>query len=183
MSENEVWKDIKGYEGLYQVSNLGRVKHLKKNKIKEIYHSKHGYCRVGLSKNGKMKNKLVHRLVAEQFIDNEMDKPQVNHIDGDKSNNRVENLEWVTASENQIHSYSKGLNKGSEKQKEAVRINGLKNSIKVLQLNKENKILKEWKSLSEIERVLKIPAGNISHCCKGRRKTAGGFMWRYKNEL
>ena len=53
----------------------------------------------------------------------------------------------------------------------------------MLQLNKENKILKEWKSLSEIERVLKIPAGNISHCCKGRRKTAGGFMWRYKNEL
>ena len=93
----EVWKDVVGYEGLYMVSNLGRVKSLRGNKeriLKGYYHR--GYRRVDLYKNGVMKHWRIHRLVAQAFIDNPNNYPVVNHRDEDKSNNRVDNLEWCT---------------------------------------------------------------------------------------
>lgn len=116
----EIWKDIKGYEGLYQVSNFGRLRSLKKHNISKKKHKKNckilkigehrqGYKTIMLSKDGKQKGYLVHRLVAEAFIRNEKSKPEVNHIDADKANNCVSNLEWVTAKENSIHATRLGI--------------------------------------------------------------------------
>ena len=100
----EIWKDVKGYEGLYQVSSLGKIKSLyNKQNMKPYIHN--GYSRITLHKNGQCKMNMVHRLVAQAFIDNPLNKPCVNHIDFNRSNNNVENLEWCTYSENQNHSF------------------------------------------------------------------------------
>lgn len=107
----EMWKDIEGYEGLYQVSNQGRVRIIKERKLSI---DKNGYNTVMLVNNGQRKLCKVHRLVAKAFIDNSEFKTQVNHIDGDKSNNKSDNLEWVTPSENTLHSYKMGLAKSSK---------------------------------------------------------------------
>jgi len=114
--KNEVWRDIPEYEGLYQVSNLGRVKnlnnfHTKEEKIlKPMLHPK-GYLRIALFKNRKPKFIFVHRLVATCFINNPENKNYINHIDCNKQNNMVENLEWVTTQENQTHAMDNGLYK------------------------------------------------------------------------
>lgn len=118
---NEVWKDVAGYEGLYQVSNLGRVKNLKRKvpyakgmrtipeRILQNHTNKYGYVYVRLYKDAKGKNIKLHRIVAQAFIENPENKRCVNHIDGNKENNRVENLEWVTHSENMQHASDNGL--------------------------------------------------------------------------
>lgn len=121
----EIWKDVKGYEGVYQVSNLGNVKSLDrevnsryggKRKVEGVLlkflPDKDNYSRVNLKKNQKGKTILVHRLVAAAFIDNKENKPQVNHINGIKNDNNVENIEWVTLSENRRHAYDTGLQNG-----------------------------------------------------------------------
>jgi len=121
----ETWKDIAGYEGLYQISNTGRVKSMAKtvrckngatNSYRERVMAKSkkpsGEVKITLSKGGKSKTLLVHRLVAIHFIPNPMNKPEVNHIDGVRDNNVVSNLEWVTSSENQQHAYRIGLQEG-----------------------------------------------------------------------
>jgi hypothetical protein len=123
----EVWKDIEGYEGLYQVSNLGRVKSLQRSvyhpikKIQKIPEKilisdiRRGYHTVSFCKNGTKKSFLVHRLVAKNFVEKIIEKKEVNHIDGNKQNNNWSNLEWVTSSENQIHAVKNNLQKsGSE---------------------------------------------------------------------
>lgn len=120
----EVWKDVVGYEGLYQVSNFGNIKsldrivkkpngvsYLRKGKICTQSKSNLGYMTVGFTVNNKKVNKYVHRLVAEAFITNMNNYPQVNHIDCDKTNNRMYNLEWCTNSQNHIHASKNGLNK------------------------------------------------------------------------
>jgi hypothetical protein len=119
----EIWKDIEGYEGVYQVSNLGRVKSLKygiKSRIKILSGaiSSNGYFYVALYKNKKIVKISIHRLVAITFINNPEQKEQVNHIDGNKTNNFYNNLEWATRSENMKHAFKTGLNKSSDLQKQ-----------------------------------------------------------------
>lgn len=107
----EIWKDVNGYEGLYKVSNQGNILIVKKKRNQNLLKAKNGYLLVDLYKNGLKKRISSHRLVALHFLTNTENKPQVNHINGIKEDNRVENLEWVTASENQIHSINNGLKK------------------------------------------------------------------------
>jgi len=125
---NEIWKDINKYNGNYQISNFGRVKSLQRTIIDSMgrkfnYYEKilflsinqFGYCRVRFSKNSKQVSKLVHRLVAEHFISNPYNYPVVNHKDGNKLNNNIENLEWTTHSLNQKHAYEKGFNPSTKR--------------------------------------------------------------------
>ena len=116
----ELWKDIEGYEGLYQVSNLGRIRstehidrlgRLKPSTIRKVHDNGRGYLKVLLKENSKQKNFLVHRLVAIAFLEKPQNKDYINHKDGNKQNNRVDNLEWCNRSENMKHSYSLGLSK------------------------------------------------------------------------
>jgi len=103
----EIWKDIKDYEGLYQVSNFGRVKSIYRIRIQHI--NEFGYYRIVLSKNSKLKTFSTHRLIAEVFLENPNNLPEINHKDGNKQNNCVSNLEWCTSSYNQIHAFKTGL--------------------------------------------------------------------------
>lgn len=114
---NEVWKDVVNYEGYYKISNMGRVKSLlgRNERLMKTHISRNGYVKLDLSKIGQTKKVYVHRLVAQAFIDNPDDKPVVNHINSDKQDNRLSNLEWVTQKENILHAIALGLIKKNNK--------------------------------------------------------------------
>lgn len=176
LEEKEIWKDIEGYENLYQVSNLGRVKSLgngksRKEKILKPRKQSNGYLTVILCKEGEGKNYLVHRLVAQAFIPNPLNLPQVNHTTEDKTMNAVECLEWCTAEYN--NSYATRNVRISK-----ANING-KLSKKVRQYSLEGEFIKEFPSASEIQRQLGFANNNISSCCLGKRKTSNGYIWKY----
>lgn len=168
MNTEEIWKDIKDYEGLYQVSSKGRVKsfHKGQEKIIKSYSSEDKYILVHLYKNHKMKMFLVHRLVAIAFIPNTENLPEVNHRDEDKSNNCVENLEWCDRRYN--INYGERNKKVSESQ-----------SKKIDQYTKTGDFVRTWNSIIEVERTLGIAHQHISKCCRGRLKSAGNFVWKY----
>ena len=164
---DEIWLDIEGYEGLYQISNKGRVKSLYNGseRILKSYDNGHGYLIVALTKESSLKFIMIHRLVAQAFIPNPENKPQVNHKDENKKNNCVDNLEWATAKENS--------NYGTRNERL---------SRKILQYSKSGEFIREWKGSREVERVLDINNSHIIECCKGRYKSAGGFVWKYKEK-
>lgn len=160
----EIWKDIKDYEGHYQVSNLSRVKSIKFGKeIIMKQNIKRGYYYVGLLKNGKQKNYLVHRLVAEAFLDNPNNYPCVNHKDEDKLNNNVDNLEWCTASYN--NTYGTRLQKVSEKMRNRKEWS---KPIDVYDLNMN--FIETLPSIEECGRKYNVLPTNIKHCCDGGYK-------------
>lgn len=191
--ENEVWKDIKGYEGLYQVSNLGNIrslnaminckgargidKHIRYGRVLSKAIGTTGYYIIVLSKNSKTKQARIHRLVAEAFIDNPNNYPCVNHIDGNKLNNNVDNLEWCSHSHNNKEAYRLGLKKSTWKGK----INKENpNSKPIMQFDLEDNFIRNWESAEQVKRELGYCAENIRSCCNGRRKKANGYKWKFK---
>lgn len=194
----EAWVDIKNYEGLYQISSLGEVKSLKRNTTHERILipriDRNGYLYVILCKNGITKTKKIHRLVAENFIENPENKYSVNHKDGNKLNNCVDNLEWATMKEQARHAVDNGLWVWTETSKEKLRntmikkgLNNITNHkknhpcgmVKVVQKNDDGDILKIWNSISDASRELSIPVSHIVRVCKGRRKHSRGYIWEY----
>lgn len=182
---NEIWKDIAGDEGLYQVSNMGRVKSLQSTKMHDRVKilspvcADGRYLRVSLYKDKKSKYFQVHRLVASAFLENPKDKTQVNHINGDKTNNCVDNLEWCTPSENNQHAYKIGINKGS---KPWLGKSGFQNasSISVQQIDLlTGKVLATYGSIEEAARETGCLATKIGKCCKGLFSQTHGYAWRY----
>lgn len=180
MNFMEIWKDIKWYKGLYQISNMGRVKSLERNvvrgrgglykieeKILKSDKNRDGYLFVHLCKNGKRKHHLIHRLVAQAFIPNPHNLQQVNHRDENKTNNRVENLEWCDAKYN--------MNYGTSIER-IIKYN----SIPILQFTLDGKFIRKWNSAKEVQKELGFNNSNIGNCCKGKNyKSVGGYVWMY----
>ena len=174
----EIWKDIKDYEGFYQVSNLGRIKSLerivmgrwKPIKIKEkilVAVNKKRYLRVHLSKNNKKKLYSIHRLVAEAFIPNPNNYNEINHKDENILNNCVDNLEWCSRSYN--------INYGTRTQKTIDKV-----CKAILQYDMQGNFIKELKTMNDAVRYYNN--AHICSVCKGNRKNASGYIWRYKDK-
>ena len=173
----EIWKDIKGYEGLYQISNEGRVRSLDKwmphrfgkqfikGIIKKQKINKYGYFTVNLKKDDVLKTYNVHRLVAQTFIPNPDNLPQVNHKDECKTNNRLENLEWCTSKYNV--NYGTGIKRMAKSRSKAVVL-----------CNSEDKPLVVFNTIKSVK-ILGYHPGTIIRCCQGKYKQAYGFVWHY----
>ena len=178
--QKEIFLDIPEYEGYYQASNLGNIKRLaggliKNDRIMKPINNGFGYFSVPLCKNGVKKRFYIHRLVALSFFGVAKDGMEVNHIDGDKSNNKIINLEWASRSENQKHRYDKlghsGANKGKTGDKNW-------NSKSVYMFDKNGIFLKFFAGASEAHRQTGIHQSTIRDVIKGKGKTAGGFIWK-----
>lgn len=179
---NEIWKDVEGYEGLYQVSNYGNVRCTNWNhtgttrQLTPFYQQ--GYKRIGFRRNFKLKNHMVHRLVASAFIPNPQRKPVVNHIDGNKSNNHVSNLEWATFSENTRHAIAHNLRPViCEQNREKGEDNC--HCKRIQQLTITGEPVAEWKSALTASLATGAKVMSIQRCCRGERKTHHGYQWRY----
>lgn len=191
--DKEIWKDIKGYEGFYQISSFGNARSLTRtvdhNWMRSIElegqalsptTTEFGYLILGLSKKGKMRTIFVHRLVAMNFISNPDKKRSVNHKDGDKTNNNVDNLEWVTHSENMKHAYANGIRKAPYQGKKGK--SHCRSKI-VIQFSKEGKELNRFYGTLEAGRKTGVSAKSISAVALGKNKTAGGYKWIYEEDL
>ena len=175
-----MWRDVTGYEGLYQVNEQGEVKSVARMKPNNSGHQlvnerllaqvpdKDGYLRVCLSKDGKHAPALVSRLVAREFIPNPDELPVVNHKDENKQNNNSDNLEWCTVRYNTC--YGTGLERTA-----------MKNGRPVVQI-KNDEVVGEYYSTGNASTRTGIPQGNIYKVCVGERKSAGGYQWRFKND-
>ena len=185
----EKWLDIENYKGYYQVSSDGRVKSLKRTRIgisnipvavneRVLIPKEDNYKRVVLSKNKNKKTFSIHRLVAKAFIFNPKNKPQVNHKDGDKLNNNISNLEWVTASENHIHAHKIGLKKPNITGLLKFN-NGHSTGKKVKQLDINGNIIAVFESGHNASKITKIAQSSIWKSCEESHRTAGGYKWRF----
>ena len=183
----EEWRDFEGYEGYYQISGDGRVRsidrvvigadgktyHYKSRILKQVK-ARDGYMAVQLFRDSRCKTYKIHRMVALTFIPNPNNKPEVNHIDGDKSNNHASNLEWCTRSENIKHAVDHGLNspiKAIEATKK-----------KVEQIDSEGNTVKRWDTMTDAANEMGVHISNVSSCCHGRLKSTGGYSFRFTKE-
>lgn len=173
----EEWRESVGG---YQISNIGRVKrpggidssgHQRNERILKPFLSSFGYFRVGLYINGTKRKYAVHRLVASAFCPGECDGLQVNHKDGNKQNNNADNLEWITARENQLHAFKLGLKRA--------KINNPSTSKRVAQYTKSGELVKIYPSSKEAERETGFLRSNICTICRKEKGTVYGYKWRY----
>ena len=183
--KKEIWKDIPNYVGLYQASNTGKIRSLdriikhtngktqqRRGVVLKQRENEKGYKMVHLSKDNVLKNKFVHVLVLEAFLERPYGMTQINHKDENKGNNNLSNLEYCDASYNQ--------NYGScGKNKSMATINDVKKSKKVIQLTKDGSYLNTFPSLREVERTLGFMHGHIREACNGKLHTAYGYKWKY----
>lgn len=164
----EIWKDIPNYEGIYQVSNLGNIRKIWKTKTtlcKPSYDS-HKYKQIVLTKDKKRKSYKVHRLVALAFIPNPNDYSEINHIDENKQNNNVKNLEWCS----RIYNCNYG-DRNYRCTRHRLR--------RIQQYDMQNNLVGEYQSLQEAEKITNINYQSISCCCRKIQNTAGGYIWKY----
>jgi len=163
----EEWRDVLGFEELYQVSNLGKVRTIKNGEAEmSQQENRNGYMTVHLRNKGVERRAMVHRLVAEAFISNPDELRDVNHKNGDKSDNRVENLEWVTHLDNMTHSFRE-LGK---------------NVRHIVQLSLDGVLIDRWNSITEAAEATGICRTDIGACCRGERTMAGAFEWKYEED-
>lgn len=159
----EIYKTIEEFPN-YEVSNMGNVRRKGRKMLKPLFTKNTGYYMVCLYNEFGNKRVLIHRLVADAFLSNPNNYPVVNHINEDKTDNRVENLEWCTRSYN--INYGTSINKIRKSKQKGC-----------LQMDMEGNIIKEWECIRVAQRTLKI--NNISKCCMGKMKTTGGYKWKY----
>lgn len=157
----EIWKDIKGFEGNYQISNLGRVKNVVSGKLlKPVQNKKIKYFMVALCKNGVYTHKYIHRLIAEAFIPNPNNYPQINHKNEIRTDNSLDNLEWCNNQYNNEYSHGKTI----------------------AQFTLQGEFIRTWKSGRRIQRELGYDHSVIGKVCRGKIHTAYGYKWAYVKE-
>ena len=165
----ETWKNLEGYEGYYKVSSEGRVSGWRGNVLKPQARS-HGYLSVWLYKDGEKKQFSVHRLVAQTFIPNPDNLPEVNHLDEDKTNNKVSNLQWCDRCYN--------VNYGTAQQRRSLKTRNNSHSKPVAMYTKDGELIKVFPSLGEATRS-GFAGGNVLHCIQGKYSHAYGYIWKY----
>lgn len=190
MAEQEIWKDVQGYEGRYQISSFGRVKVLPfwhNNRFGGYMTQEHiingrigrkGYRYVALKKDNEVKEFKVHRLVALHFIQNPYGYPQVNHKDENKLNNCMSNLEWCTNQYNANYGTRTDRIIAARGQKRKERHADRKKK-KIIQYDKDGNFIRSWECAKDVKKELRIDNGDIGKCCMGKQNTAGGYKWRY----
>jgi hypothetical protein len=190
----EVWKDIEGYEGLYQASTHGRIRSVNRiiyttdNKIREQPgkilspgKNNRGYYNVVLYKNKKAKTIFIHRLIATTFIENTYNKVWINHIDGVKANNKISNLEFSTISENIKHAFKNGLNKPNRAMVGRFgRLSPVSRSIHQFSISGE--YIASYESITEAMIINGFKGHGISDSAKGKKKTSNGYIWKYTDD-
>lgn len=173
----EIWKNIKDFNN-YEINNYGVIRIKKNKKMLKYQIDKDGYYKVNLWRKGKCKCFRVSRLVAQTFIHNPNNLPVVNHKDENKQNNCVDNLEWCTIAYN--NAYGTKGKRGGEKQRNKLRYT--KSNRKVIQYDLKDNIVDTYKSIMTVAKKLNVDGTHITDVCKGRRKTAYGYKWRYIDE-
>ena len=181
--KKEIWIPVINFEELYEVSNLGRVRNKKTKRIKKDYLGNCGYKTVALSKEGKHYIKTIHKLVIDSFIGTDDKTLTVNHIDHNKYNNNLDNLEYMSLKENIKEAWENGLYSDRvEKQKEIMKGNKI-GSRQVYQYDLNNNLIKKWDSIIDACNYYGWHKnGHISDCCRGKRKKSHGYIWKYVEE-
>ena len=195
----EIWKNIEGYENLYQISSIGRVRSLDrfdsigrfiKGKILKPRIDKDGYHCIFLSKNGTQKPFKIHRLVAQAFIPNPDNKPCIDHVNCVRSDNRLENLRWVTYLENNLNPITRKRSSDTHREIYQGENNpnygnrGKNNPLSkpIVQLTLDNEIVKLWFAAKDAEREKQFDASTITKCCRGKKQTHKNYKWQYVDD-